>query len=80
MTPEQSKANEIIEKFHKQMYSTNDKNAKTVCYLHKAKPCALICVDIVINNLSFSGSFSETKSWHDEIVFWNNVKEEINKF
>ena len=80
MTTEQSKENEIIEKFHKQMYSTNYKNAKIVCYLHKAKPCALIYVDIIINNLSMSGSFLEAKNWHDEIVFWNNVKEEINKF
>jgi hypothetical protein len=79
MTLEKAKAIEIIEKFHQQMYSIHDKDAKLVCYLHKAIPCALICVELIINNLSFSGSFAETKSWNNEIVFWNKVKEEIQK-
>jgi len=44
-----------------------------------AMSCSLICIDLIIKNLSFSGSFNETKAWHNEIVYYTTVKEEINK-
>ena len=72
MTPKE-KAKELFDKF----YIVCQEYTEEIQCSIQAKKCALECVDIIINNLSFSGSFSETRSWHNEIVFWTNVKQEI---
>ena len=66
MTPKE-KAEELVE-----IYDS------TLTYLEsklKAKQCALIAVDEILNNIDFTSMINGT----DDYNFWQEVKEEIEK-
>ena len=75
MTPKE-KALELVDKFWKSCYDKHD-IAKLV--KADAKQCALIAVDEIINGYEFDSLDIEHKRIMDNINFWDEVKQEIER-
>ena len=75
MTPKE-KAGELVDKFWKSCYDKHD-IAKLV--KADAKRCALIAVDEIINGYEFDSLDIEHKRIMDNINFWDEVKQEIER-
>jgi len=69
MTPEQQKAKELVERFY--MFTWTAVKAASNA---DAKQCALICVDEIDKELSYSFLFNDKRR-----IFYRNVKQEIQK-
>lgn len=63
------KAQELVEKFNK-----NEKLFHSIDF-YQAKQCALIAVDEIIDTIEYSSQADETS----KIIYWDKVKEEIEK-
>ena len=70
MTPQEQKAGELVEKF----YYAKDEDGYYSTNKYRAKQCALICVDEIIE--SHIDEFTQQNECAD---YWNEVKTEINK-
>ncbi len=75
------KASELLERFHQAMYSTHDPAATTVEYCHRARQCALIAVDEIVEFMNMDDDYNKdchmaNTHW---VPYWQQVKEEINK-
>lgn len=81
MTPEESKAKELVDKFYPfTLYTDVTLNGKRNAY-NRAKQCAIICIDEIIdaNPYYFYPDRKITRiSDHSTKDFWQKVKEEIN--
>jgi hypothetical protein len=81
MTPKE-KALEIVQRFGRVIPFQDTYYSEEELYkMHKkdAKQCALICVGEIISN-SIEGDNNIDFYWfQDEIKWWNEVKQEINK-
>ena len=79
---EQEKARELVERFYKATVSVESIGDKS-----SAKQCALICVEEIIGDLKSSLEQSKVIDLHPHvegfvagmIVWWQNVKSEIEK-
>ena len=71
MTPKE-KAIELFDKFNKP-------DITHYPYVHNAQQCALIAVDELISGYEFDSLEIEHKRIMDNINFWDNVKQEIQK-
>ena len=86
MTPKE-KAEELVEKFKfetKKSEIINDilLGDISVMFKHyKAKQCALIAVDEILNDYSYMQNVRNANSnqIHSQRVYWQEVKQEINK-
>jgi hypothetical protein len=80
MTPKE-KADELVLKFKKYAYypKTNDDEVFINQLNNNAKQCALIAVDEIINGYEFDILYIEHKRIMDNINFWDEVKQEIEK-
>jgi len=69
----EDKAKELISKMLQYQMIVNDEEYS----LNNAKQCALICVDEIINTF-----IPKNKPNYvcDEIIFWQEVKQEINNY
>ena len=72
MTPK-DKAIELVEK-----YNLNENLFYSISE-YQAKDCALIAVDEIISGYEFDSLEIEHKRIMDNINFWDNVKQEIEK-
>ena len=75
MTPKE-KAGELVDKFWK---SCSDKHDIAKLVKADAKRCALIAVDEIINGYEFDSLDIEHKRIMDNINFWDEVKQEIER-
>jgi len=74
MTPQKQKAIELVDNFLPLLYGKKPFYKKSD--LFKAKQCALICVDEIINSIEVG--YEDYKSLA-KINYWQEVKTEINK-
>ena len=75
MTPHE-KAKDIYQKMFNNMPHPNETNAAVFTI---TKQCALIAVDEIINGYEFDCLYIEHKRIMDNINFWDEVKQEIEK-
>ena len=74
MTPRQ-RAEELVDKFRMNVLDYEGCSINT----HKAKQCALICVDQIILEQCKSSELKDAKYQDERIKYWNEVKQEIKK-
>lgn len=67
MTPKE-KAEELVNNFYEPFYYNDSLSSKRILYA-RAKQCALIAVDEVINSALFK--------WLEDEIYWQEVKQEI---
>jgi hypothetical protein len=73
MTPEE-KAKELVEKFLSPTKVYHE-HLGWVNYLDSAKECALIAIDEILNTIEYSSQADELS----KVLYWEQVKNEINK-
>jgi hypothetical protein len=80
MTPKE-KAQELVNKFREFADGTDSETDRYSPGVEKekAKQCALIAVDEIINGYEFDILYIEHKRIMDNINFWDEVKQEIEK-
>jgi hypothetical protein len=73
MTPKE-KAEELFDRMHKEIYNKDMYND-----LYRAKQCAIVAVDEIIQGYEFDSLEINHKRIIDSINFWDEVKKEIEK-
>jgi hypothetical protein len=71
MTPKE-KAEELFDRMHKEIYNKDMYND-----LYRAKQCAIVAVDEIIQGYEFDSLEINHKRIIDSINFWDEVKQEI---
>ena len=71
LSPKQ-KAEELVEKYNDYL----QQEMQCIVYVNQAKQCALIAVDEII----YEHNLHLTQFGHDRILFWKEVKQELEKF
>ena len=74
MTPRQ-RAEELVDKFRMNVLDYEGCSINT----HKAKQCALICVNQIILEQCKSSELKDAKYQDERIRYWMEVKQEIEK-
>ena len=75
MTPKQ-KAKELVDKFTDyEIEIGGQHDGYLFMQIHDAKQCALICVDEIMHVIDWH----EFETPNEELNYWNQVKEEIQK-
>ena len=74
MTPKE-KAKELIEKFKRYSWISCFEGGEELSNIESAKYCALIAVDEII----YEHNLHLTKFGHECILFWKEVKQELEK-
>jgi hypothetical protein len=72
-------AKEKAKELYNKMYETGFKPKSVLIRIEQAKECALIAVDEIINGYEFDSLDIEHKRIMDNINFWDEVKQEIEK-
>ena len=70
---------EKAKELYNKMYETGFKPKSVLIRIEQAKECALIAVDEIINGYEFDSLDIEHKRIMDNINFWDEVKQEIQK-
>ena len=72
-------AKEKAKELYNKMYETGFKPKSVLIRIEQAKECALIAVDEIIYGYEFDSLDIEHKRIMDNINFWDEVKQEIEK-
>lgn len=76
MTPKE-KADQLIEKYYDLQVSSEETTTYYWCY---AKRCSLITVDEIIKSTGLETTYEDDEGkFHDFGLFWQEVKQEIEK-
>lgn len=73
------KAKELVNKYC--AYHFEQKKGSIIIDLEKAKQCALIAVDEILNDYSYMQNIRNANSnqIHSQRIYWEEVKQEIEK-